>query len=136
MEAEWSSPTDDEILAQVPAARERSARAVEAEPRAESARYDERSGWTILGLANGCIFAFPPDVDEVRDLSPEERARVRVLPGGRGLAWEGTDAALSVAALIRGDYFAPSSGESRGEAVEQILRRISDDPPHRERRRA
>ena len=104
MASEWPPPTDDEILAQLPAARERGRIASETEARAVDARYDAKTGWTVLELSSGCIFAFPPDVDEVRDLSPDQRARVRVRPGGRGLYWEGTDAVLSVPALVGGEY--------------------------------
>ncbi|HEX8692445.1 MAG TPA: DUF2442 domain-containing protein [Longimicrobium sp.] len=116
MAAEWAPPADEELLAQVAAAREHGRLAAEVEPRAVSARCDAATGWTILQLANGCIFAFPPDVDsEVSALTPEQRARVRVFPGGSGLYWEGTDATLSIPGLLGGEHrpwLAPEAGES------------------------
>ena len=64
MVRKWRPLTDEEILAQIPAARVRGELAAAHEPRAASARYDPETGWTILELANGCLFAFPPDVDD------------------------------------------------------------------------
>lgn len=118
MASEWHNPSDEEILAQIPAARERGRIAAEVEPRAVAARFDANTGWTVLELANGCLFAFPPSLDEVRDLTAEQRTRVRVRPGGRGLYWEGTDAVLSVPALMGGEYAprAESGAPDRPEA--------------------
>jgi hypothetical protein len=104
--------TDEELLAAIPAARARAAEAAEHEPRAVAARFVSRSGWTVLELSNGCILAFPPDLDEIAGLTLEERGRVRVRPGGRGLSWDGTDAALSVPALLSGEYRARGASEA------------------------
>jgi hypothetical protein len=100
----WRPLTDEEILAQLPAARERGERAARHEPRAASAEYHAESGWTIVRLVAGGILAFPP-VDEMRELTSEQLARVRVHPGGRGLYWEGTDAVLSIPGMLGGEYF-------------------------------
>lgn len=127
MATKWQPLTDGEILAQIPAARERGSISLEQEVHAASARFDRGSGWTVLELTSGCMFAFPPDIDELRGLTPDELARVRVRPGGSGLYWEGTDAAVSVPALLNGDYHRkpPRGSEFQQPNVEVLRRRRS-----------
>lgn len=105
MAPEWKPLTDDQILAQLPAARE-AARAADArEPHALSARYDAEANRVVLELSDGCAYAFPPSRDpELAALSPAELARVALRPGGRGLFWEGTPAEVSVPALLGAAY--------------------------------
>lgn len=105
MAPEWKPPTADEILAQIPAAREAGRTAAQLEARAVAARYDADSGRIVVELADGCLFAFPPSREpELWGMTPERLAAVRVRPGGRGLFWDGHDAVVSVPGLLGGEY--------------------------------
>ena len=97
--------TGEEILAQLPAARERGRIAAETEPRARSARYQKSTGRVVVELSNGCIFAFPAQLGEgLRGASAAELAAVEVLPGGAGIHWEALDVDLSVPGLVAGIF--------------------------------
>jgi hypothetical protein len=97
--------TDEEILAQLPAARERGRIAAETEPRARSARYQKSTGRVVVELNNGCLFAFPAQLGEgLKGASAAELAKVEVLPGGSGLHWEALDVDLSVPGLVAGIF--------------------------------
>lgn len=92
--------TDSEILAQVPAARERAERALRTNPHAQKARFDRTRRSFHMVLTNGASFTVPVNlVDTLRDASDRELADVRVGPAGLGLRWERLDADLSVAHL-------------------------------------
>jgi hypothetical protein len=55
----------------------------------------------MIELADGRVVGFRPEVEsELDGFSDDVLARVRVLPGGGGLTWEGTDAAISVPGLF------------------------------------
>ncbi len=98
-------PTDEEILAQLPAARERGRIAAETEPRARSARYQKSTGRVVVELSNGCLFAFPARLGQgLTGASAADLAAVEVLPGGAGLHWEALDVDLSVAGLVAGIF--------------------------------
>jgi hypothetical protein len=93
--------TDEEILAQIPAAEARAREEALVEPRAAAARYDHESGRILVELTNGCIFGFIPlGVNGLRGATPEQLAAVEVLIGGEGLHWEEMDADVSVPGLI------------------------------------
>ncbi|CAN5613469.1 DUF2442 domain-containing protein [soil metagenome] len=101
----WTPMTDEELDAQIEAARERARIANMIEPRARSARYDADSGMIEIVLTNGCFFAFPAELGQgLRGASPEELAEVEVMPGGEGLHWERLDADLLVPSLLRGVF--------------------------------
>ncbi|HET7233936.1 MAG TPA: DUF2442 domain-containing protein [Longimicrobium sp.] len=98
-------PTEAEILAQLPAARERERIAAETEPRAASARYDRRSGRIVIELMNGCMFAFPAAHGQgLREATARQLATVEVVSGGSLLIWDELDAALSVPGLLAGVF--------------------------------
>ncbi len=59
--------------AQIDAALERGRTARLHEPRAAAARYDRRSGRVIVELANGCTFAFPPQLAQGLEAATEEQ---------------------------------------------------------------
>ena len=100
-----SNLTDEEILAQLQAARERGRLAAETEPRARSARYQKSTGRVVVELSNGCLFAFPAQLGEgLGGASAAELAKVEVLPGGSGLHWEALDVDLSVPGLVAGIF--------------------------------
>lgn len=93
--------TDEEILAQIPAAEARAREEARIEPRAATARYDRESGRIVVELTNGCVFGFVPlGVDGLAGATDEQLAAVEVPAGGEGLHWEEIDADVSVPGLI------------------------------------
>lgn len=132
MGAKWSHPTEEEILAQIAAAEERGRLAERYEVTALRARYEPESGWTVVELSNGCRLSFPPDLPEVRGLSPEERARVWVHPTGDALFWEGTDASVYLPLLLTGRVPELAGLESSRPAEDGER----EEPPLRHRRTA
>jgi hypothetical protein len=95
----------DPLKAEIAAARRRGAAAAKAEPRATSARYDRGSGRVTVELTNGCAFEFPAALGQgLENATPDQLDEIEVLPGGRGLRWEGLDADLSVAGLLAGTF--------------------------------
>lgn len=92
--------TDSEILAQLPAARQRAERALRSSPHAQRARFDRAHRVFHVLLTNGASFTVPVDlVQTLHDASDKELADVRVSAAGLGLRWERLDADLSVAHL-------------------------------------
>ncbi len=93
--------TDEEVRAQIPAARARAER--RREVRARSATYDRETGRVVVELTNGCQMAFPADLAEgLRGAKPHQLAEVQVVLNGDGLRWEVLDADLLVRELGRG----------------------------------
>ena len=89
------------ILAQIPAARGREARARRTGRRAISAFYDRGTGRVMLELTLGYVFGFPADaIPALAKARPEQLAAVEVSPGGSGLHWEALDIDLSVPGLL------------------------------------
>jgi hypothetical protein len=90
-----------QILAQIPAARAREARARRTGRRAISAFYDGRTGRVMMELTMGYVFGFPTDaIPAFAKARPEQLAAVEVSPGGNGLHWEALDVDLSVPGLL------------------------------------
>ncbi|MGN7751633.1 DUF2442 domain-containing protein [Sinorhizobium sp. 22678] len=90
---------------QIEAALESGRMARETEPRAASARYDERSGRIVVELTNGCTFAFPPRLAQgLEDGSSDQLAAVEILGQGYGLHWEALDVDLSIPGLLAGIF--------------------------------
>lgn len=108
--------------AQIDAALERGRQARRYEPRAAAARYDRRSGRVMVDLANGCTFAFPPQLAEGLEAATEEQlSQVEVLGEGSGLHWEALDVDLSVPGLLAGlfgtkSYLAQQAGRTTSPA--------------------
>lgn len=92
---------DAQILAQIPAARERARIAKATEPRATSARYSRVTGRLTVALTNGAKFSFrarlAPGLEKA---SHAELSKVAVSPSGEGLFWDDLDAHLSVAGVL------------------------------------
>jgi len=89
-----------EILAQIPAARARSAREWKAGRCAASARYDRAKDRIELELSNGCLFGFPvKSIPYLAGATAKQLSAVEVDPGG-GLHWEDLDVDLSVPGLL------------------------------------
>jgi hypothetical protein len=73
------------------------------EPRAASVRYDRRSERVIVGLTNGCVFAFPPKLAQgLGSATADQLSQVEILGAGSGLHWDSLDADLSVPGLLAG----------------------------------
>lgn len=97
--------TDNEILAQVQAARRRVELAAQVEPRARSACYDRIARRVEVELTNGCMFAFPvEEAQGLRGASADDLADIEIELEGEGLHWERLDADLLVPELLRGVF--------------------------------
>ncbi|MEO6067409.1 MAG: DUF2442 domain-containing protein [Gemmatimonadales bacterium] len=92
--------TDNDILAQIPAARRRAERTRLAEPHAAAAEYLRTPRALLVELSNGAGILVPIDlVADLREATDPELAKVAVGPAGVGLRWERLDVDLSVAGL-------------------------------------
>lgn len=93
--------TDTEILAQIPAAREREKRERRNGLRALSARFDSSARRVELELSNGMLFAFPVQlIRALARLSTSELRKVSVDSSGGAIRWEDRDVDLSVPGLL------------------------------------
>ena len=91
-----------DVLAQIPAARQRARRALHTRPHATQARYDRSHRRLHIVLTNGSALVIPVDlVPALREASDKDLAAVLVGAAGVGLRWERLDADLSVAALAK-----------------------------------
>jgi len=91
--------------AEFAAAQERGRIAMLTEPRAKTARYDERLDRMVVELVNGCTFLFPPRlVQGLEDASNADIAEVETGPFGFGLHWEKHDVDITVAGLMAGRF--------------------------------
>jgi hypothetical protein len=105
MATEKRVPTDAEILAKIPAAIVRTAKADRTEPRAVAASYDPDAGRVRIDLTNGCALEFPAALAQgLKGAAAEDLAHVQVYPGGEGLRWERLDVDLSVPGLLAGVF--------------------------------
>ncbi|RZF65491.1 DUF2442 domain-containing protein [Sphingomonas populi] len=87
------------------AAEERGRIAMLTEPRAKTARYDERLDRIVVELVNGCTFLFPPRlVQGLGSASVADIAEVDTGAFGFGLHWEKQDVDVSVAGLMAGRF--------------------------------
>ena len=104
---------DAEILAMIPAARERAMLERRAGLRARTARYSEAKKQIMMELTTGALLGVPiHSVAALRGMTARQLAALAVTPSGSILHWERLDIDLSVAALVR---------EALGEAAIQSL---------------
>jgi hypothetical protein len=124
--------TDEEILAQIPAARARAKRESQSGIRALDASYDAERRLVVIHLKNGSFFGFPPDLAQgLRGASDEQLAEVEVTPSGDALHWETLDADFYVSALLTGVFgtktwmreLGRAGGRVRSEAKSAAARR-------------
>lgn len=79
--------------------------ALEREPRAKAASYDDAMKQVTIDLINGCTYTFPAHlVQELSDASCTELAQVEVEGRGFNLHWPGLDVDLYVPALVAGVF--------------------------------
>ncbi|HEX8392641.1 MAG TPA: DUF2442 domain-containing protein, partial [Longimicrobium sp.] len=103
MAREPKSPTDAEILAQIPAAVAATEQADRTEPRAAAAGYDPHTHLVRVELTNGCAFEVPaPLIQGLKGASAKDLANISVEAGGSGLRWDALDVDMSVAGLLSG----------------------------------
>jgi hypothetical protein len=101
----WKPLTDEELDAQIEAARERSLREHEAEPLAVAVRFDSDSKKFVVDLSNETTFIFPARLCQgLTDASDAELADVAITPSGTGLMWERLDAGLTIPGLMKGIF--------------------------------
>ncbi len=78
---------------------------LQTEPRAVAVRYDAVAKLVIIDLANGCIYAFPPEnVQDLRGADTSALQTVEIDGLGFNLHWPALDVDLSVPALIAGIF--------------------------------
>lgn len=78
---------------------------METEPRAQSARYDRKTGRITIELTNGCSYLFPAHL--VQDLSgatDNDLEELNIDGAGFNLHWPRLEADLYVPALIAGVF--------------------------------
>jgi len=102
------------MFSKIAKAREAAVIANAAEPRAESAYYDQSSDSEALlrsadrieiNLKSGATFSFPPDLAQgLSGAAPEDLAEVEVTPSGDGLHFLKLDADFSVPAILAGVF--------------------------------
>ena len=75
------------------------------EPRATSVRYDRRNNRLAIALHNGVLLTVPCRlIQGLRDASPNDIARVKVMPRGGALFWDSLDVQMSVPGLMAGIF--------------------------------
>lgn len=93
--------TDKEVLAQLPAARARTARERAEGLHALSADYDPARRRVVMEMSSGYVFGFPAaGVSALKGASPAELREVELSPSGSGLHWERLDVDLDVPTLL------------------------------------
>jgi hypothetical protein len=94
--------TDEEILAQIPAAIARAERSLRTEPHAKAARYVRSRRSLHISLLNGSAFEIPVALIEgLSEASDRDLAKVKVGPAGVALRWERLDQDMNVVGLAR-----------------------------------
>jgi len=94
--------TDDEILAQVPAARQRARRARLTHPHAAAVRFERAGRRLHVQLTNGAALVIPVElIASLRDATDQALATVSVGAAGIGLRWEGLDQDMTIAGLAK-----------------------------------
>jgi hypothetical protein len=112
----------DILDTQIDAAIECGRRAMETEPRAVTARYDQKLDRVVVDLTNGCTFAFPPRLAQGLEAATDVQLKdVQILGVGYGLHWESLDVDLSIPGLLTGlfgtkAYMARRAGQATSPA--------------------
>lgn len=90
-----------EVLAQIPAARERAVRERSSGLRATSVRYDRRAGRIVLELTNGFLLGIPvATMSHLKNATAFELAAAELSPEGGALRFDALDADYSVPGLV------------------------------------
>jgi Protein of unknown function (DUF2442) len=115
--------TDEEILAQIPAATALAEYEDRVEPRAVKAWYDAERKLVMFELRNGCVFGFPQRFGQgIEEATAGQLAEVDpAFWHGEALHWEGLDADISVPGLLYyllnvKEWYAKWLGSAKSEA--------------------
>jgi len=93
--------SDADILAQLPAARAREAKARRSGLRAVSASYDHAHRRVVVVLSNDYLFGIPVrSIAALRRATPAQLSTVELSPSGSLLHWEALDVDLSIVGLV------------------------------------
>lgn len=93
--------TEAEIWEKVHAGVQSGEEADRVEPRAVNAWYDADRNLVMFELRNGCVFGFPQREGwGLENATPQELARVEVLPPGDAIAWDELDAHISIPGVL------------------------------------
>ncbi len=96
-----SKLTNAEILAQIPAARERGEGRRQAGLLAKSATYDRTSRRFLLELTNGALLGVPvASLPALHNATPKELSEVELTPAGGGLHFGALDVDISVPGIV------------------------------------
>jgi hypothetical protein len=121
--------TDDEIMAQIPAARARAAESRRTKPYAASARYDRRTRTVRIVLKSGAEVSLPLAMfPELAGAKPAELADLELLGSGSCLNWERLDVQYSVPATIRdalGTWVLMQAAGSAGGSVRSKAKAVA-----------
>jgi Protein of unknown function (DUF2442) len=94
---------NDDLDRMLEKAERRGRRSLAYEPRANSVRYDPKSGRILIDLSNGCSFAFPARLAQgLETATDSDLGAVEILGAGYGLHWEKLDVDLSIPGLLAG----------------------------------
>ena len=86
-------------------AEDRGRKMLKTEPRAASARYDQRTGRVEIELINGCTYLFPVNlIEDLHDAAPRDLSVIEVDGHGFNLNWPRLGVDLYVPALVAGVF--------------------------------
>jgi|CXWL01.1.fsa_nt_gi hypothetical protein len=92
--------TDAEIMAQIPAARQRAREARHRQPHGRAVRYLRRHRQLVIDLANGVQLRIPvARIPQLAGANDAQLARVELSPAGIGVAWDALAVDFTVAQL-------------------------------------
>jgi len=103
MEGKWTPLGDEQLDREIEDARRQSRILDQREPRAVSARYNQRTRRIEVELADGCLFAFPAESAEgLQGATANQLKQIEIVGDGYALRWEELDADYTVAGLLAG----------------------------------
>jgi hypothetical protein len=103
MERKWTPLGDEQLDREIEDARRQSRILDQREPRAVSARYNQRTRRIEVELADGCLFAFPVESAEgLQGASANQLRQIEIVGDGYALRWEELDADYTIAGLLAG----------------------------------
>src|SRR5215210_6555247 len=103
MAADDEDLIDDQLLAEIEAARAQTELDDRIEPRAVKAWYDAERNLVFFEMKNGCVFGFPPPKGphyRLDGATAGQLAQVEPEDDGYGLHWEELDADIAVPGLL------------------------------------